>query len=139
MAEQPPPLTEEEAPAELATIVMKALEKDPLKRYQRMIDMLASLTRFLQTWDKQTRELALQACDRYHENEQLIAARNEGEHEDVAAAPLLRDLPMFEDRGGDVLKVVPFRRAKITEILRVLEEQHTRLTSPGVSQSPGSN
>jgi len=39
----------------------------------------------------------------------------------VAAAPLLRDLPLFQERGAEVLKVVPFRRAKIVEILDLLE------------------
>ena len=63
------PVTEAEAPAELAAIVMKALEKDPAQRYQRMVEMLASLTKFLQGWDRQTREMALKACERYAENE----------------------------------------------------------------------
>ena len=46
-----------------------------------------------------------------------------------AAAALLRDLPLFQDRGADVLKVVPFRRAKITEIVNALQEQRERLTA----------
>ena len=132
MAEAPAPLTDAEAPHELAAVVMKALEKDPNKRHPRMIEMLQSLTRFLQGWDKQTREMAMKACETYHENERLIAARgsaNGGAIEEVAAAPLLRDLPMFQDRGADVLKVVPFRRNKIAEILRVLQEQHDRLVA----------
>src|SRR5262245_22275647 len=41
MSENPQPLTEAEAPVDLSAIVMKALEKDPAKRYQRMVDMLA--------------------------------------------------------------------------------------------------
>jgi serine/threonine protein kinase len=131
MSENPPALTEAEGPAELSAIVMKALEKDPANRYQRMVDMLASLTRFLQGWDRQTREIALKACALYQDNERLLAARQaraEGDAaEEVAAAPFLRDLPLFQDRGAEVLKVVPFRRAKITEIMRVLEEQHSRL------------
>src|SRR5436190_72053 len=75
MAEPPAPLTDAEAPHELAAVVMKALEKDPTKRHPRMIEMLASLTRFLQGWDRQTREMAMKACESYHENERLIAAR----------------------------------------------------------------
>jgi eukaryotic-like serine/threonine-protein kinase len=132
MGEQPQALTEAEAPTELTAIVMKALEKDPAKRYQRMVDMLASLTRFLQGWDRQTREIAGKACELYQENARLIAARKEqglpGGDEEVAAAAFLRDLPLFQDRGAEVLKVVPFRRAKINEIVRVLDEQRSRLT-----------
>jgi serine/threonine protein kinase len=133
--EQPEAVTEAEAPAELTAIVMKALEKDPAKRYQRTIEMLASLTRFLQAWDRQTREIALQAFERYGENAKLIEARGprpavaDGPDPDaeVAANPLLRELPLFQDRGADVLKVVPFRRARIQEILATLEAQRDRL------------
>ena len=130
MGENPPPLTETEAPAELAAIVMKALEKDPAKRYQRMVDMLASLTRFLQGWDRQTREIAMKACETYREIERLLAERKSTGRPcdpEVAAAVYLRDLPLFQDRGAEVLKVVPFRRAKINEIVRVLNEQRDRL------------
>ena len=129
----PEPLTEQEAPAELAAIVMKALEKDPARRFQHMVEMLASLMRFLQAWDRQTREIAFKACDQYQENARLLADRQARGlapgSEEVAAAPLLRDLPLFQDRGAEVLKVVPFRRAKITEIARVLQEQRDRLVA----------
>lgn len=131
MSATPPAITTEEAPAELGAIVMKALEKEPTRRYQRMVEMLTGLMKFMQAWDRQTREMATAACDQYRENERLIAERVAagGQAEEVAAAPLLRDLPMFQDRGADVLKVVPFRRAKVTEIVDVLREQHERLTA----------
>ncbi len=133
--EPPEPVTSDEAPAELTAIVMKALEKDPEKRYQRTIEMLASLTRFLQAWDRQTRDIAIHAFERYAENAKLIEARGprpadmadpdpDGE---VAANPLLRELPLFQERGADVLKVVPFRRARIQEILTALNAQRDRL------------
>jgi serine/threonine protein kinase len=131
MGAAPAPLGEAEAPAPLATIIMKALEKDPAARYQRMVDMLVALTGFLQGWERDTRALAQQAADAYRENERLLAARSAATGqpaEEVAAAPLLRDLPLFQDRGADVLKVVPFRRAKVLEIQRVLAEQRARLT-----------
>ena len=133
MSENPAPPTEAEAPPDLAALVMKALDKDPAKRYQRMIDMLASLTRFLQGWDRQTREIAVKACEMYQAIERRIAAKTaageplDDDDKDVAAARFLRDLPLFQDRGADVLKVVPFRRAKIEEITRVLDEQRARL------------
>jgi hypothetical protein len=121
---------------------MKALEKDPASRYPRMIDLLLALTTFLRGWDRQTREMASEACARYHEIEALLAARRGAGTgnlaEEVAAAPLLRDLPLFEERGGDVLTVVPFRRAKILEIRRVLDEQHARLVAGGGTGPAGS-
>jgi serine/threonine protein kinase len=132
MKENPPPLSDAEAPAELAAVVMKALEKDPARRYQNMVEMLAGLTRCRQTWDRDTRQKALKACDQSQENEPLLAERpshSGAEPEEVAAAPLLRDLPLFEDRGAEVLKVVPLRRAKVVEIVRVLEEQRDRLVA----------
>jgi serine/threonine protein kinase len=129
--EQPAPLAAEEAPPDLAAIVMKALEKDPAVRHQRMLDMLVALTKFLQSWDRETREIAARACDLYQENERLLAERRAAgagdPGEPVAAAPLLSDLPLFQDRGAEVLKVVPFRRARIMDIVRVLQEQHDRL------------
>ncbi len=75
MTENPPAMTEQEAPAELAGIVMKALEKDPTKRYQRMVEMLASLMKFLQTWERQTREMAGKAFELYQENERLLTRK----------------------------------------------------------------
>lgn len=135
MSATPLPITSDEAPAELAAIVGKALEKDPARRYQRMVEMLPALMKFMQAWDRQTREMAAAAREQYRENERLIASRvaGGGADEEVAAAPLLRDLPMFQDRGADVLTVVPFRRAKMTEIVKALREQHDRLIAAGAS------
>jgi len=102
--------------------------------------MLASLNKFQQAWDRQTRELAGKAFELYRENERLLAERPAPDGhatEDVAAAPLLRDLPMFKDRGADVLKVVPFRRSKVVEIIRVLREQHDRLAAGPAARPAG--
>jgi serine/threonine-protein kinase len=127
--ETPPAIPEDEAPGELTAIVMKALEKDPAARYPHMVEMMARLTRFRQAWDRQTRELAMLACSQYEENERLLGERSAagGPVEEVAAVPLLRDLPLFQDRGADVLKVVPLRRARIVEIMKALESQRDRL------------
>ena len=73
--EAPEAITEAEAPAELTAIVMKALEKDPTHRYQRIVEMLASLTKFMQSWDRETRQIAARAFERYAENAALIAGR----------------------------------------------------------------
>jgi hypothetical protein len=98
-----------------------------------MIDMLASLTRFLQGWDRQTREIATKACETYKAIERRLAEKLAAgepiapEDREVAAAKFLNDLPLFQDRGADVLKVVPFRRAKIEEIVRALDAQRVRV------------
>jgi len=134
--EQPLPITPDEAPPELAAIVMKALEKDPAKRYQRMVELLMSLTKFLQAWDRETREMASKACVLYHDVERLLAERHATD--EVAAAPFLRDLPLFAERGGDVLTVVPFRRAKIAEITQALVAQRGRLDAGGGAPPAGS-
>jgi hypothetical protein len=129
--EQPEPVTDVEAPAELTAIVMKALEKDPTHRYQRIVEMLASLTKFMQSWDRETRQIAARAFERYAENAALIAGRPPAAAGDpdaeVAADPFLRELPLFQERGPDVLKVVPFRRARIQEIVAALDAQRDRL------------
>jgi serine/threonine-protein kinase len=131
MTATPAPLTDDEAPAALAAIVMKSLEKDPDNRYARMVDMLVALTAFLQSYQKQTREIALQAYEEYGENDRLLAAwratHPSAVPEEVAAAPLLRDLPLFQDRGAEVLKVVPLGRSRVEEIRRVLRDQRERL------------
>ena len=135
--EAPEAITDAEAPADLTAIVMKALEKDPAQRYQRTVEMLASLTRFLQAWDRQTREIAMHAFERYGENARLVEAHRTNGAVDsadsdstVAADPILRELPLFQERGAEVLKVVPFRRARIQEILAVLDAQRDRLVGP---------
>ena len=136
-SENPPRLTEQQSPAELSAIVMRALEKDAARRYQRIQDMLADLARVQQAFDRQTRALATRACDRYREIEQMI---EEGtvlapqlgvavEPEEVTVAPMLRELPLFQDHGADVLRLVPIRRARIADITRVLQRQYEALAT----------
>ena len=143
--EQPEAVTEAEAPADLTAIVMKALEKDPAQRYQRTVEMLANLTRFMQAWDRGTREIATHAFERYGENATLVAAYRAQHPEvgdgdpdaEVAATSLLRDLPLFQERGAEVLKVVPFRRGRIREILAALDAQRDRLVGqPAAGSGP---
>ena len=135
--EDPPRLTELQSPAELSVIVMRALEKDAARRYQRIQDMLADLARVQQAFDRQTRALATRACDRYREIEQMLedgAALASQlavsvEPEEVAVAPMLRELPLFQDHGADVLRLVPMRRARVAEITRLLQRQYEALAT----------
>ena len=135
--EYSPRLTELQSPAELSVIVMRALEKDAARRYQRIQDMLADLARVQQAFDRQTRALATRACDRYREIEQMLedgAALASQlavsvEPEEVAVASMLRELPLFQDHGADVLRLVPMRRARVAEITRLLQRQYEALAT----------
>jgi serine/threonine protein kinase len=49
--EEPPPIRANEAPAELAKIIAKGMQKDPAHRYQRCGDMGADLVRFKRQFD----------------------------------------------------------------------------------------
>jgi serine/threonine-protein kinase len=132
----PAPLDGPDVPAPLAAIVLKALEKDPAARYGRMVDMLVALTGFSQGWERETREIAQRAYEEYVEIERRLARRaaeRGGTAEDVAAAALLRELPLFQDRGAEVLTVVPLRRARVDEIRRLLDEQRRALDGGGAT------
>jgi predicted Ser/Thr protein kinase len=137
VSDTPPPLRDVEAPPELAAIVTKALEKDPARRYQQMQDMVADLARFLQSFDQRTRELALKGIERFRAIEQLLAERRAlgaslglvVPAEGVAVVEKLSELPLFAERGAEVLRVVPFRRAAITDIWTQLTEQFERLSA----------
>jgi hypothetical protein len=139
--ENPAKLTDQQSPPELTAIVKRALEKDPARRYQRIQDMLADLARVQQAFDRQTRALATRACDRYREIEQMLddgaqLAAQLGvavEPEEVAVAPMLRELPLFQDHGADVLRLVPMRRAKVAEITRLLQRQYETLATRNAS------
>ncbi len=136
-AEDPPALRDTEAPAELASIIGQALHKDPAERYQQMQDMLADFGRFQQGYDHATRELALKARERYLEIAGMLSEAGrltrelgvEWSGEEVAVVPLIRDLPQFKDRGADVLRLVPFRRARVSEMLSALQHQRDSLAT----------
>jgi serine/threonine-protein kinase len=137
VSEEPPPLRDVESPPELAAIVSRALEKDPSRRYQQMQDMVADLARFLQAYDQQTRERCLRSAEVFQKVEDLIAERRalaatlqvDLPHEEVSVLPMLRELPLFGERGADVFRVVPFRRAAVTDILERLEQQSSDLST----------
>ncbi len=135
-SEDPAPLADTEAPADLAAIVMRALRKEPEARYQQMQDMLGDLTRFQQKFDQATRALALKVRDKYLDTIGMLAeAKQLATHlavpwddEEVAITPLVRDLPAFQSRGADVFVSVPFRRGRLNEMTRLLQQQRESLT-----------
>lgn len=53
----PPPISEQDAPAAVSAIVMKALQKEPAKRYQSFGDLLTDVLRFHKAHDAEARRL----------------------------------------------------------------------------------
>ncbi len=53
----PPPMAEADAPATVSAIVMKALQKDPARRYQSFSDLLADVLRFHKAYEAEGRKL----------------------------------------------------------------------------------
>jgi serine/threonine protein kinase len=124
-SEDPPPLTDDEAPAGLWRIVLKALAKSTADRYPDMGALLADLVRFERDYDRESRTMALVARQEAVElarlvNERLTLADRLGVITDASESPFSDDLldryPVLEERGPDALGVVPFRRATLMEI-----------------------
>jgi hypothetical protein len=73
--EQPPPLTEAEAPEAVRRIIMKALAKSPAERYQQCTELMADLERARRATDSATRRIVQAALDRYHQTVSVIEER----------------------------------------------------------------
>ena len=73
VGEAPPAITAEEAPAGLTEIVIKALAKDPDRRYQSFPDLAQDLTRWRRGYEIETRALADETITAMHGLEALAA------------------------------------------------------------------
>jgi serine/threonine protein kinase len=73
--EQPPPLTDADAPEAVRRIIMKALAKSPADRYQQCTDMMADLERARRATDSATRRIVQAALDRYRQTVSVIEER----------------------------------------------------------------
>jgi eukaryotic-like serine/threonine-protein kinase len=133
-SEAPPALTEEEAPAALARLVMKSLSKAPVQRHQSMGELAADLSRFRRHYDAETRQVARSARERYDAIQSLTRERNEvlerlgmpAADEPPAAAALREQHPAFVDRAPELL-LVPFTRPEIRQIGDTLAREHEAL------------
>ena len=137
-AEDPPPLTETEAPPGLSRIVGRALEKSAARRYQELGELLADLTRFQREYDRESRELALGVRQRARELERLLATTPAAAAPAGGAAPvfsvdLLERYPVLEDRGPDALGAMPFRRQALREIQADVDARLSKLLSGAMS------
>jgi serine/threonine protein kinase len=125
-SEPPPSLTAAECPPGLWAILMRALAKATTDRYADMGALLADLVRYHQEFDRETRTMAEEARDHAAEVVSLIARRDvlaslRDPHTPRQTSPfteaLLDRYPLLEERGGDAMGVVPFRRSALIEIM----------------------
>ena len=135
-SEDPPQLTPDECPPGLWRILMKALAKQTSDRYSDMGQLLAELVRFEQEFDAETRAMASTARQRPPKSPSLVArqlswpcARQPAEPPLRPSATLLDRYPVLDERGGDALGVVPFRRAALAEISVDLDARRVALTA----------
>lgn len=134
MNEHPPALSPDQCPAGLWRILLKALAKTTAERYTDMGQLLADLVRFHQEFDGETRALAQQTRLRATEVAALVADRDQmarriGRPVPAVSSPfseaLLDRYPLLDDRGGDALGVVPFRRSALMDIRDDLERRYS--------------
>jgi len=133
-AEDPVPLTDEEAPAGLARIISRALAKSITRRYQELGEMLADLTRFQREYDRESRDLALGVRVRVQALQQRLGEQlaRDGRTigpEDLFSLALRERYPVLEDRGADALGIVPFRRQAVRDIERDIDARLVSLAS----------
>ena len=137
-SENPPQLTAEQCPPGLWRILMKALAKQTSERYADMGQLLADLVRYQQEFDAETRALSSTIKQRAADVAGLVALRNQltvraGQSVPASASPfsdsLLDRYPALDERGGDALGVVPFRRAALTQISADLDARRVALNA----------
>ncbi len=137
-SENPPQLTAEQCPPGLWRILMKALAKQTSERYADMGQLLADLVRYQQEFDAETRVLSSTIKQRAADVAGLVALRNQltvraGQSVPASASPfsdsLLDRYPVLDERGGDALGVVPFRRAALTQISADLDARRVALNA----------
>jgi predicted Ser/Thr protein kinase len=129
--EDPLPIRDTEAPPALARIVMKALEKDPAKRYQSARRMVAEL-------EQLARELEAEARSRHTEagrrlaNLEVLAARRRSLIAALQIRPAPPDIDEARQQLADrhVAVPEPIRRTLVAELLAAI----TALEEPAAAE-----
>ena len=150
--EDPPPITQPDAPAGLVRIVMKALAKKKEDRPQSARELAAALVQFRREWEGEARSIAERAHTVYKTIESLLeeqahAAERLGLEQQPGQDPVLAaindEYPIIADRGPDALLRIPFKREVITAIAArldarrsVLEEAVNRLHAASLGVPP---
>lgn len=131
MHEDPAPLTEDDAPEAVRHVVMKALAKEPEKRYQHCAELLADLRKVQRSYDGTTHRMAQAALDRYRQILGLITDRRalgrslgvptiEASCDD-AATRLAAAFPVFARHVAPASLLEPMDRATATAALAALQ------------------
>jgi serine/threonine-protein kinase len=110
--EQPPPMTDADAPEAVRRVVMKTLAKRPEERYQQCAYLRADIERARRATDGATRRIAQAALDRYRQTVSVIEERRAlaralqvpggDAAAEAALARLAARFPAFANAGSDV-------------------------------------
>ncbi len=125
MKEDPDPMSPAEAPAPLAAVITRALNKDPALRYQRCVDMASDLVRFKRNFDTETRRIGALAKAQFDEAQKTANAIRAlaqdpnlvpAEWVDEQVRSLDERFPFFSPSGSGAPVAAPIRRAQLAEI-----------------------
>ena len=136
--EDPLPIRAHEAPAALAQVITKGLQKDPASRYQRCADMAADIIRFKRQFDNETRQMLASARQGFDRVIALVAADGElrkalemtpSEASLKVARTVRERYPFFSAGEHDSAAAIPVGRARVAAILDELNAVETPLSS----------
>lgn len=132
--EDPPQLTNQEAPEPLRRVLSKAMAKSPADRYQQAADMLADLDRVQRTQEATTQRIAVAALERYRQivatvEERRALGRAVGVPNieascDEALTRLAGRFPAFAENADRSALVAPMDRTVANEVLAALQVRH---------------
>jgi tetratricopeptide (TPR) repeat protein len=134
--EDPVPLSDVEAPPELAGLVVKAMSKEPGDRPARVQELLASIVRFKRSYHAETRKLAADAGAKYAavmaadaEWRRLTGILDLPDQPDVSDVlrALRERFPVLDERGSVGLESVAFDRPRLTQLAAELDGERRRL------------
>ena len=136
--DEPEPLREAEAPAELARIVSQAMAKSPNDRPSRIPDLSAQIVRFRRQFQTETRRLTVQAGAKYTAVVDLAAGvRRAATRLELEAAievdTVVQDLqtrfPTIVERGGAAFETMSLDRGRAVQLLSEIDSEQRRLES----------
>jgi len=136
--DEPEPLRDVEAPAELARIVSQAMAKSPNDRPSRIPDLSAQIVRFRRQFQTETRRLTVQAGAKYTAVVDLAAGvRRAATRLELEAAievdTVVQDLqtrfPTIVERGGAAFETMSLDRGRAVQLLSEIDSEQRRLES----------
>jgi hypothetical protein len=132
--EDPPPITDDQAPAPLRRIVMKALAKAPADRYQQCDDVLKELEHVRRAAAGTSHRIAQAALERYRQIVKVIEERRALGHAngvpgidaacDEDAARLAARFAIFARQGQAPIFTESLDRAAASAALEALQTRH---------------